>query len=66
MVAMLHGHSGSVNCMCWMRTERAQYGLLGVELVSGSVDKNVIVWKRNERDQVSVCLWVFGRMCVYV
>ena len=58
VVAMLHGHSDRANCVRWVspRSGHAQYmweHRAAVELVSGSVDKNVIVWKKSDGDMVS-------------
>ena len=51
VVAMLHGHSNRVNCVCWV-TERlpevppfSQETDRPIELLSGSVDKTVNLWR---------------------
>ncbi len=48
---MLHGHTDRVNCVQWVgpRSGSARYTAEQrgcVELASGSVDKNVIIWQR--------------------
>lgn len=53
---MLHGHKDRVNCVQWMmwRSEHAQcsYGKASpLELVSGSVDNDVIVWRQSMESQ---------------
>ena len=49
---MLHGHKERVNCVRWMtwRSEHAQsiYAkVTPLELVSGSADNDVIVWRQS-------------------
>ena len=51
VIGMLHGHKDRVNCLQWIiwRSGHAQsrYGkATPLELVSGSVDNDVIVWRR--------------------
>lgn len=52
VIGMLHGHKERVNCVRWMtwRSEHAQsvYAkATPLELVSGSVDNDVIVWRQS-------------------
>ena len=60
MIGMLRGHKDRVNCLRWMmwRSEHAQsdYGkATPLELVSGSVDNDVIVWRQISASS-EVCL----------
>ena len=51
---MLHGHKDRVNCVRWifLRSGHAQSGrekATPLELVSGSVDSDVIVWRQSTK-----------------
>ena len=59
VIRMLHGHKDRVNCVRWMswRSGHAQsqyVKAIPLELVSGSVDNDVIVWKQSI-DSSEVC-----------
>lgn len=49
--ATLHGHTGRVNCVCWV-VASPSCGSVGLELLSGGGDGKVIVW-RGEGGEVS-------------
>jgi len=56
VVSTLHGHKDRVNCVRWIRA-RAHAGMAVKEpweLVSGSVDSCVIVWRQKRAEKVSV------------
>ena len=60
----LHGHKERANCVKWITarsTDAASPPTL--ELLSGSVDKSVILWQRTPEVRYGVCRYV-ARSCV--
>ena len=55
----LHGHTDKVNCVHWItcRGSRELYRSVSLEVISGSVDKTIRVWRRrNEGQEVGVVM----------
>ena len=70
MVAMLHGHCDRVNCVRWVtpRSGHAQYTgdhRTAVELVSGSVDRSIIVWTKGEDEVVRHTIYCLDTLYSY-
>lgn len=49
MLTALHGHKERVNCVKWITARKSGAASpQTLELLSGSVDKSVILWQRTE------------------
>ena len=58
VIITLHGHTERVNCVQWISNRGCGHIVAKQprELVSGSVDKSIRVWRENELNEVLISI----------